>query len=91
MHAEMIQQAQKYHTQSIPQAVTMMEQMSAVRQREVFDFIDLLCLRDGIGLVDEVTTEQEKVNKRQFGICKGKGDFVIKDDFEMTDEELINL
>ncbi len=34
--------------------------------------------------------QQEKPKKRQFGICKGKGSFVIKDDFEMTEEELVN-
>jgi antitoxin (DNA-binding transcriptional repressor) of toxin-antitoxin stability system len=29
--------------------------------------------------------------EREFGLYKGKGSFVLKDDFEMTDQELLGL
>ena len=27
--------------------------------------------------------------KREFGVCKNKGSFIIKDDFELSDEEFL--
>lgn len=30
-------------------------------------------------------------NQREFGLYKGKGGFSIKDDFEMSDEELLGI
>ena len=30
-------------------------------------------------------------NQREFGLYKGKGSFTIKDDFEMSDEELLGI
>lgn len=36
-----------------------------------------------------VDVNEKPKNTRQFGICKDKGSFVIKDDFEMTAEELL--
>ena len=30
-------------------------------------------------------------SQREFGLCKGRGSFSIKDDFTVTDEELLGL
>lgn len=46
-------------------------------------------------LIDErlahmsVDMNEKTQNTRQFGICRDKGSFVIKDDFEMMAEELL--
>jgi prevent-host-death family protein len=32
----------------------------------------------------------KKTNKRQLGTLRGKGEVIFADDFEMTDEELLN-
>lgn len=33
----------------------------------------------------------EKEDQRIFGLCKGKGNFAFKDDFSISDEELLGL
>ncbi len=91
MQVQTRQQTSNPHIQSMNQAVLTMQEMSEERQRKVFDYIELLCFYDGVGLVNDDNKAQEKPKKRQFGICRGKGSFVMKDDFEMTEEELINL
>ncbi len=89
MQTQVIQQSKVYYPQPIQKAVENMQVMSAKRQQQVVEYIELLCFYDGIGLVDEEKAEQEKPKKRQFGIAKDKGDFTIKDNFKMTEEELI--
>lgn len=63
---EIIQLARQQHTQTIPQAVSAIEKMSEVRQREVFDFIDLICFRDGLDLESIKLNERSTKDLREF-------------------------
>ncbi len=94
MQTQVIQQAKTYYPQPIQKVVENMQVMSAQRQQQVLDYIELLCFYDGIGLVDEEKSEQEKPKKRHAGTAKGKATFSDDfdkplEDFEMTEEELI--
>ncbi len=87
MQTQMIQQTKTYYPQPIQKVVESMQVMSSQRQQQVMEYVELLCFRDGVGLVDDVKKTTEK---RQFGIAKDKGDFTIKDNFKMTEEDFIN-
>lgn len=61
MQTHMIRMAEQQHTQTINQAVLNIQKMSKDRQREVFDMIDLICLRDG--LYDKVQPKTDNADE----------------------------
>ncbi len=86
MQVQVIQQANNQHIQSINQAVLTMQKMSDDKQKKVFEYIELLCFYDGIGLVNEVKEQQEKSQDNK----QIMGDTLVElfADVSMTDEEV---
>ncbi len=80
MQTQMIQQSKTYYPQPIQKVVENMQVMSAQRQQQVVEYIELLCFYDGIGLVNEEKAEQKKPKKRHAGTAKGKA--IFADDFD---------
>lgn len=87
MQEEMIQQAQQYHTQTLAQAMLAIEQMSAVRQREVFDFIDFMRFRNDISLA-ELDKNKENQPATENKPLMGSTIIELFADVSMTDEEV---
>ncbi len=71
-------------TKSLEDAIHHLQSLPPTLREEVFHYIDFLIMRN-------VHKEQMQtaIKKRHFGICKDKGSFVIKDDFEMTEDEFV--
>ncbi len=75
-----IRQPTQQHIQTINQAVLTMQQMSENRKKQVFDLIELICVCDGISVVDDSKTSKQKPKKRHAGTAKGK--VIFADDFD---------
>lgn len=70
--------------QTIEQAVQYIQSIPVQRQQGIFDYL----YADMIDYQSESKTNQEK---RQFGLCQGKGSFKLSDGWEMSEEELLGL
>lgn len=75
---------------TITQAVHQLQILPPASQQTALDFINFLVIQNKGNLTQTQPQAQEK-SKRQFGQMVGKGSFKINDDFEMTEEEFINL
>lgn len=75
-----------YSTPTIAQAVHQLQILPPASQKTALDFINFLVMQNV-----EKEVKNNKKPKRQFGQLVGKGNFNMKDGFEMTEEEFINL
>lgn len=71
---------------TIVQAIQQLQILPPASQQTALDFINFLATQHSLK-----AEQPNKKIKRQFGQMVGKGSFTIKDDFEMTEEEFINL
>lgn len=71
---------------TIVQAIQQLQILPPASQQTALDFINFLATQHSLK-----AEQSNKKIKRQFGQMVGKGSFTIKDDFEMTEEEFINL
>lgn len=78
------------NSQVISQAVHQLQILPPASQQTALDFINFLVIQNKENSKQTTAQTQEKP-KRQFGQMVGKGSFKINDDFEMTEEEFINL
>lgn len=77
-------------TPTITKAIHQLQILPPASQQTALDFINFLVLQNTQTLDnnEQMTTKKPK---RQFGQLVGKGSFKMQDDFEMTEEEFINL
>lgn len=71
---------------TITQAINQLQTLPLKSQQSALDFINFLVSQN-----TEQLSPSNKKTKRQFGQLVGKGSFTMKNDFEMTEEEFINL
>ena len=76
----------EYSSPTISQAVHQLQSLPPASQQTALDFINFLVIQN-----TKKAVQANEKPKRQFGQLVGKGDFKMKDDFEMTEEEFINL
>lgn len=74
-------------TGNLQTAILQLQQLPIVEQNHIISLIELLYQKSD--LTNNSTSQMP--NKRQFGQYVGKGGFKMADDFEMTEEEFINL
>lgn len=71
---------------TIAQVIQQLQILPPASQQTALDFVNFLATQHSLK-----AEQSNKKTKRQFGQMVGKGSFTIKDDFEMTEEEFINL
>lgn len=74
------------NSQAISKAVYQLQILPPASQQTALDFINFLVAQN-----TQKPVQTNKKPKRQFGQMVGKGSFKMNDDFEMTEEEFINL
>ena len=72
------------------QATKLIQQLSQEKLRIAIDYLMYLQDRKALEATGEILAVTEK-QERPLGILKGKASYKIKDDFKITDEELLTL
>lgn len=82
---------------TITKALHQLQILPPASQQTALDFINFLVIQNketsqkASQNLTQITAQTQEKPKRQFGQMVGKGSFKINDDFEMTEEEFINL
>lgn len=86
------------YSPTIAQAVHQLQTLPPASQQTALDFINFLVIKNAEIATPNLQSQSQqhtaktaKKPKRQFGQMVGKGSFKLKDGFEMTEEEFINL
>lgn len=75
---------------TVAKALHQLQILPPASQQTALDFINFLVIQNKENS-KQTTVQAHEKPKRQFGQMVGKGSFKMNDDFEMTEEEFINL